>query len=190
MIGRSVLLHLVIAVALAGCGNSDSGDGGKAGATGGDGAQVSGLDKEARDAAVAEVQKHWVKGGEGWVTARTSGSPYAPDHYLRQMKDLTVRHVQPNEISETDKMNGFEWAGTVAFNRSPCREAGDAGMVLEGVADVRADRPRGKWSQWIDFQPESMHVQKVKGQWQIEQDTWLLRGNIPTAQDYAAAGVK
>jgi hypothetical protein len=35
-----------------------------------------------------------------------------------------------------------------------------------------------------------LHVQKVKGRWQIPQDTWLLRGSIPGAQDFANAGVK
>jgi hypothetical protein len=30
---------------------------------------------------------------------------------------------------------------------------------------------------------------KVKGKWQVHQDTWLLRGKVPGAQDIAMAGV-
>ena len=95
-----------------------------------------------------------------------------------------------DDLSESDRMNGLEWAGEVRFKETPCREAGDQGVVLDGMANISVFRQRGRWSQWIDFQPEALRLQKAKGQWQIPPDTWMLRGNIPGAEDFANAGVK
>jgi len=163
---------------------------GATGATGGaGGAQVSGVQREAQDAALAEIGRHWVKGPDGWTTARISGSAYAPDRYLRQVRDLTVDGVDSFEIGDADRLNGFEWIGQINFKPTPCREAGDPGIALEGLADITVMRRRGAWTQWIQFHPESLHLQKVKGHWQIPQDTWLLRGNLPTPADYGQAGV-
>ena len=55
---------------------------------------------------------------------------------------------------------------------------------------VVLERLRGRWTQWVDFTPEPLKLQRVKGQWQIPQDTWLLRGKLPGAEDFASAGVK
>lgn len=147
------------------------------------------IEAEARAAALAEVKRHWVQAPEGWTTARVSGSPYAPDHYVRQIRKIEVASVESNDLGESDRMNGFEWAGEVHFASAPVREAGDPGIVLEGMADVNVNRPRGRWSQWVDYTPGSLHIQKVKGKWQIRPDTWMLSGNLPTTQDYANAGV-
>ncbi len=140
---------------------------------------------------MAQVQKHWTKSPDGWITARITGSSMAPDHFLRQMREISPTGVTSNELGESDKLNGFEWAGEVNFKSAPCREAGDSGFVLDNMANVtNLNRQRGHWSQWIDFQPDALRVQKVKGQWQCNDDQWLLRGTIPTAQDYSNAGVK
>jgi hypothetical protein len=152
----------------------------------------SALDEQAKAAALAEVQRHWAKRSDGWVTARVSGSAYAPDRYVRQLRDLAVAGVESFELGESDKMNGFEWAGQVTFRSVPCREAGDPGILLDGMSNlgIGAQRRRGRWSQWVDFQPGALHVQKVKGKWQIPPDQWLISGNAPTAQDFANAGVQ
>jgi hypothetical protein len=144
---------------------------------------ASAVDREAQDAALAEVGKHWAKGPDGWTTAITAGTPYAPDHYLRQFRDLTVHSVEAHELDQSDRMNGLEWAGQVWFEKKPYREAGDPGLVADGMAGLSVNRQRGRWTQWVDFQPEPLRVQKVKGAWQIKPDTFLLRGNIPQAQD-------
>ena len=71
------------------------------------------------------------------------------------------------------------------------REAGEPGLVLDGMADIgMINRQRGRWSQWVDFQPEDMHVQKQRGKWFVQPDTFMLRGTIPTPQDYADAEVR
>ena len=200
MIGKSMALCVVVALALASgaCkktpessqtgGSGDTGGGGSG--SGGGGAQVSGLDREARDAAVAEVQKHFTKGPDGWTTAIVSGVSVAPDRYLRQFRDLSVESVQPAELGESDKINGFQWAGEVTFKQAPMREAGDQGLLVDGLISLSAQRRRGAWSQWYDFQPPAVKVQKVNGKWQVNLDTLLLRGKPPMPADYSNAGVK
>jgi hypothetical protein len=179
-----VVLLATMAFGLSGCGKSDSGG------TSGSAGQASGMEKAAQDAALAEVKKHWIKQSEGWITARYSGSSFAPIRFLRQCRELTVEGVRTNDLSESDRMNGFEWAGEVKFKETPCREAGDQGVLLDGMASISVFRQRGRWTQWVDFQSEPLRLQKVKGQWQIPQDTWLLRGQLPGAEDFANAGVK
>ena len=180
----SLLLIAVMAAGLASCGKSDSGG------TGSGAGQSSGTERAAADAALAEVKKHWTKGAEGWITARNSGSSYAPVRFIRQFRELTVDGVRSADLSESDRMNGLEWAGEVSFKQAPCREAGDQGILLDGLANVTTFRQRGRWTQWVDFQPEPVRIQKVKGNWQINQDTWLLRGNLPGPEDFSNAGVK
>jgi hypothetical protein len=58
-------------------------------------------DKEAERAGIAELQRHWLKGSDGWTTAIVSGSPYAPDHFLRQCRALTVDEVKPEDLSDS-----------------------------------------------------------------------------------------
>jgi hypothetical protein len=197
--GKSMSLRVVVAVALvvglSGCGKSDSAKSEKPGtsAAGGDAtadAKASAAERQAQETALSEVARHWVKGPDGWTTARSSGTSFAPVRFVRQVHEITVADVQTSDLSDSDRMNGFEWAGSVSFKRTPCREAGDQGIVLDGLADVTVYRQPGRWSQWIDFQPEAIRVQKVKGAWQVQADTWLLRGTLPTPTDYANAGVR
>src|SRR5258706_8019859 len=186
MIGKralwSVALMFAVGAVLSGCKKSDSGSSG--------GSSVSGKEREAQDAAMAEIAKHCTKGADGWTTAKTTGTSLASIQYLRQYKELTVEGVRANELSDSDRLNGFEWAGEVSLKSTPCREAGEQGVVLEGMGSVTVMRRRGAWSQWIDYQPEALRVQKVKGQWQVNPDNPVLTGKIPTGEDYARAGVK
>ena len=174
-----------MAFGLSSCGKPDSG-GGTSGGT----KQSSGMERAAQDAALAEVKKHWSKGADGWITARNSGTSFAPVRFVREMRELAVEGVRSADLTEADKMNGLEWAGEVKFKQSPCREAGDQGILLDGLANVTVFRQRGRWTQWVDFQPEPVQIQKAKGNWQVPQDTWLLRGSVPGADDFANAGVK
>lgn len=105
---------------------------------------------------MVEVQKHFVKGPEGWTTAIVSGVSIAPDRYLRQYRELTVENVEAAELGESDKMNGIQWAGQVTFKQAPCREAGDPGLMLDGLVSLSARRERSVWSQWVDFQPAAL----------------------------------
>ncbi|HTL61419.1 MAG TPA: hypothetical protein VL261_07205, partial [Nitrospira sp.] len=114
----------------------------------------------------------------------------APVEFLRQFREIAVDGVRLYDLSDSDRLNGFEWAGEVRFKQAPCREAGEPGLLLDGLVGLNMVRQRGRWSQWVEFEPEAVRVQKVKGRWQINEDTWMLRGRVPNAQDFAKAGVK
>jgi hypothetical protein len=79
-------------------GNDASGGAGKASVT----------ERAAQDAALAEVKKHWSKAADGWITARNSGTSFAPVRFVREMRDLTVEGVRSADLTESDRMNGFE----------------------------------------------------------------------------------
>jgi hypothetical protein len=180
----AVSMLAAVIFGIAGCGKSTTtGDAGAA-------HQTSGLEKAAQENALAEIKKHWIKQPEGWITARDSGTSFAPIRFLRQCRELSVEGVRSDDLSEADRMNGFEWTGEVKFKETPCREAGEQGVLLDGMAGITIFRQRGRWTQWVDFTPEPLKLQRVKGQWQIPQDTWLLRGKLPGAEDFATAGVK
>lgn len=151
-------------------------------------AAASGVAKEAGDAVMVEIGKHWSKAADGWTTAYNSGNAFAPN-YLRQLRDITVAGVESSELSEADKMNGVQWAGEVTFRKIPMREAGDPGPVS---ADFGGGvmRTKGRWSQWVDLTPERIQALKVNGKWQFQQETMLLQGKQPSNADYQSAGVR
>jgi hypothetical protein len=170
-----------------GCGHSSSGD------STGSSEGVPGFtkeDKEAQKAGMAELQKHWLKGSDGWTTAIVSGSPYAPDHFLRQCRALTVDEAKPDDLREADKLNGFEWTGELTFKSTSCREGGgQEGLAFEGMSNVMVNKYPGRWSQWVDFKPGPLRLQKQRGHWQFQWDGSYLRGTLPGPQDFANAGV-
>ena len=182
-------LPLLFSLGLTGCGKSSSSDSGTPAAAPATG-NMTGTGKEAADAVMAEIKNHWASNADGWITARVSGSAYAPDHFLRELREITVADVQPDDLSDSDKLNGIDWSGSVTFKQTPAREAGDPGMALDGLSNPSVNRQKGQWCQWVDWQPDPVRIQKTKGQWQIDEDTWLLRGTLPAAQDYANAGVQ
>lgn len=117
----SLALPLALAMLLGpiGCGHSSSDSSADEGIPG-----LTSADREAQSAAMAELQRHWRKGSDGWTTAIVSGSPYAPDHFLRQCRALTIKAMVPQNLSESDKLNGFEWVGRAEFESTSCREGG------------------------------------------------------------------
>jgi hypothetical protein len=148
------------------------------------------MERAAQEAVLAEVMKHWMKAPEGWITARNTGSSFAPIEFLREFREITPENVRSYGLADSDRLNGIEWAGEVSFKQAPCRETGEPGILLDGLVGVGMMRQRGRWSQWVEFQPEPVRVQKVNGKWQVHQDTWLLRGKLPGPADFAKAGVK
>ena len=160
-------------------GKSDSGS-----AAGG----MSGAEKEAGDAVMTEVGKHWVKAGDGWVAAFNSGNQFAPN-FVRQMRKIEVVAAEPRNLEESDKLNGVQWAGHVILGKTPAREAGETGPVMSDWGGS-VMRGKGRWSQWVDVTPENVAAQKVNGRWQVGDQTMLLQGTQPTPADYQMAGVR
>jgi len=154
-------------------------------------ASLSGANGQAQSALMAELQQHWLKRPDGWTTAVVSGSAYAPEHYLRQCKDLAVQELQAAPVSEADKLNGLTWEGKATFKATVCREAGgDGGMVLDGMGSFGPTRHVGQWSQWVDFTPGPLPFQESKAGWEFSYDGSYLRGTLPGPQDFASAGVQ
>lgn len=171
--------------------NGGSSSSGSSSSSGGLFGGLSGANGEAQRAAMAELQNHWLKRPDGWTTAVVSGSAYAPEHFLRQCRDLAVKELQPAELSEADKLNGLVWEGQATFKPTVCREAGgNGGMVLDGMGSFGPDRCVGQWSPWVDFTPGPLPFQKSKAGWEFRYDGSYLRGTLPGAQDFASAGVQ
>jgi hypothetical protein len=152
------------------------------GATGAHGKPVSGLEKEACAMAMAEIGKHWAKQPDGWTTALSEETGFASIVFTRQVRSLAVERVKTYELSAADNMNGFEWVGEVWFSSGPMREVGDPGPVSGRTVSVM--RRQGQWSQWVDYQPLPLRVQRVKGKWEVDPHNSLLEGKqLPGAAD-------
>lgn len=183
-----VTLALAMVLVLPGCSKSNSGDSAESGESS---AHLTSADRDAQKAALAELQRHWLKRSDGWTTAVVSGSAYAPERFLRQCRALIVNELQPGQLSEADKLNGLEWEGQATFKPTSCREAGgDGGMVLDGMGSFGPTRQHGQWSQWVDFTPGPLRFQKSKAGWEFRWDSGYLRGTLPGPQDFASAGVQ
>jgi hypothetical protein len=178
-----ITLAAILAIASIACGSSGSSSSGSSASP-----SLSGIPRQGADAALTEVQKKWVKTTDGWVTARWEGSGLAPVRFIRQVREIAIDHAGATDLSEADKANGIVWAVNVGFKKSLVREAGDIGFVLSGNAGF-VDRPKGRWSQWVEYQLEDVQVLNVNGAVRVNEDTWLLRGTQPTSQDYANAGI-
>jgi hypothetical protein len=178
------------------------GNGGGTGASGGTGALAARLSKpevEAMDLVLAEVAGHYLKTPDGWTTAvsETINPPFTPTHhFLRQYREITPDGVDAEEVGAADRLNGFEWVGDVSFKTSPAREAGDPGLafthdLLPLAVGVFVYRPKGGgWTQWVDLQPRSVRVVKLKGVWKVPKGSSLLSGQLPTPEDFQRAAVR
>jgi hypothetical protein len=187
-ITRFAALALTIVLGAAGCGHSSSAD-----SAGSDDSDVglTNADKEARSIGMAELQKHWLKGPDGWTTAVVSGSPYAPDHFLRQCRAFVADTVRPENLTEADNLNGIAWDGQITLKPTSCREVGgQPGMVLDGMGSFGPVKHPGKWSEWVEFTPGPVRLTKTKSGWQYRWDGSYLRGTLPGPQDFVSAGVR
>jgi hypothetical protein len=190
------------------------------GATGAVAAKLSSVEAEARDAALAEIAKHLLKGPDGWTTVLTEGEEFHnPQHFLRQFREMTVERVGATGVSAAERLNGFDWIGIVSIRTGPCREVGDPGQAFSSLGMLYRtgiERPRGRWTQWVDVHPQPLDVSSVKGLWRVQpgrvdirngqpakrddsqvlasiflqEDVSLLRGKLPTFEDFRRAGVK
>lgn len=185
--GFRVVAAMCVMLVAVGCKKSGSTDNSGGAVQAADTSKFTGVEREAHDAAMAEIARHCAKGPDGWTTALIQGSPYAPDHFVRQYKDIAIDEIDADDLTDADRLNGVEWSGRITFKQVPAREAGDPGPVFDGTAGI--NRQKGRWSPWFDCTPSWMHLAKVKGKWQINSDTTLLHGKPPAPADMANAGV-
>jgi hypothetical protein len=148
------------------------------GATGANGKSVAGLEKEACDMAMAEIGEHWGKLPDGWITLLVENPGDAPTVFMRQVRSLAVERVKTRDLTAADSLNGFEWAGEVGFTMGPMREEGNQGLVSGSTSVMRGS---GFWSQWVDYRPLPLQMQRVKGKWSWDRNNSLVQGMIPRA---------
>jgi hypothetical protein len=174
-------LLLVCFLLLAGCHkdseskkDESSGESGTAGAPA-DPNIVNGTgDKDAVQAVRDELNKHWLHTADGWFsefpskTYIVSGERAGPESFYRQFKQLNFT-VEPNDLSDSDKLNGLQFYGTCQFNSPPVRLFNDPNEF---------GQPH--WSAWHPS-IESLSVQKKNGKWIVLSNGYLISGTIPAA---------
>ncbi len=127
----------------------------------------------------AKLDSHWVRLPDGWITRlqlRTLGGDVVvdelPDPLYLQYRELTFR-VEPEVLSEAQRLNGIDYRCSVIFPRTPQR-------VFHPLAPPGFQvHPEG-WSDWAMGFPGSLAVERRNGRWGIS-DSDLFRGLKPDA---------
>jgi hypothetical protein len=139
---------------------------------------ISGMgDAEAVAVVRSEMMKRWVQTSDGWISEFPSqvslmtGQRAGPESYYRELKSLDFE-VQPQDVSDADKLNGLTYRGYVELKSSPMRFFNDPNSFS----------PR-QWSAWKQSEPavSSFGVRKVKGQWAVYGDGYPIIGAKPAS---------
>jgi hypothetical protein len=122
-----------------------------------------------------ELARRWLRTPDGWISeypAKTNvftGERAGPESYYRQIKELKF-NVEPNELSESDKLNGVQFMGLCKFTDAPMRIFGDPNAF---------GPPR--WSEWKPS-TEAVRVEKRGGHWLFAGVMgYLVAGTKPSA---------
>lgn len=187
---RNVCLHvfgLILGVGLlliAGCNKDSASDShssaqsGSASASKGGNEAIPGTgDVDAVTAVRNELMKRWVQTPDGWVSEFPSQVTYltqqraSAESYYRQRKSLEFE-VQPQEVSDADKLNGLEYRGYVELKSTPMRLYNDPNSF----------KPK-QWSPWNQSEPagSTFGIRKVKGQWAAYGDGYPIMGTKPSS---------
>ena len=120
-----------------------------------------------------ELEKRWLKTPDGWLSeypAKTyiaTGQRAGPESFYRQIKELKF-DVEPDDLTESDKLNGIQFRGECRFSHAPKRIYGDP----NAFGPLR-------WSDWTPSN-ESVRVQKRNGQWSASDGLgYLMSGTKP-----------
>jgi hypothetical protein len=121
----------------------------------------SGAGQENPEAVAAlneELARRWLRTPDGWISeypAKTNvftGERSGPESYYRQIKELKF-NVEPNELSDSDKLNGVQFMGLCKFTEAPMRIYGDPNAFgpphwsewTPGTEIVRIEKKGGHW---------------------------------------------
>lgn len=156
------IIGLASLITLTGCSDEDSGSDGSSAAS----SVVGTGDPDALNAIRAELDKHWLKTSDGWV----SQYPARETNAYRQVKEFKFE-INSGELSDADKLNKFEFAGS-CMPEVTIREYG----FYERFGTVAN-------TQWSPWKEEFLRIQVSKndGQWSVKTgiDDWLLTGTKP-----------
>jgi hypothetical protein len=164
-----VFALMLAAMLVTGCGGGGDPDSG-----GGSASRDSGSgNPDADKALMAKIGEHWLKTKDGWTTEYTVQLPLNPPRrVLRQYREFNYT-LEPEQISESDRLNGIEWKAWADFGTTPMRwwhEEGDG------------EHPTG-WSLWDQKAPSYRPlVYKRSGQWKVEENSLdsMFEGFKPT----------
>jgi len=171
-----MLFALCISLAACSGGGGVNEDGAQAASTTPTGKKLSADDQAAVEFVLAELKKHWVKGADGWTTQFQQYNllgevmpDRVPDVLYRQLREFKYA-IEPEEISESMKLNGTDYRAAVSIEKTSERFYRRV-ETWEG--------PQG-WSLWEDVFPSfGLAVERRNGKWLIS-DSDLWQGILPT----------
>ena len=124
---------------------------------------MSAADHAVTELVRAAIDSHWVKGPDGW----TSQYPYMSLLY-RQFREIKFT-IEPEAVSEAQRLNGTDYRGSIQFANTPYREyPPDDCELCQHV-----------WSDWRDGNPGTLRIERRGGEWRIETDADLFKGLKP-----------
>ena len=153
---------LIASLAGSACGNDDA-----SAFTSGSGTTTT--DREAAKVVQAQIDQRWLKGPDGWTTQvrpaerAEAGWPSQrePLVLFEQYHDLKFS-INPRLVSDTEHLNGVDYAALVEFENSPRR-------LFRRIPDEFAfGGPRG-WSPWEDgsLAFENVWIDRKNGEWRL-----------------------
>lgn len=165
---------------LTGCGDAEgagSGSGIEVASRHADGTKLSADDRAAAEFLRSRLAEHWLQGPNGWTTEllprNVFGQPMSgtSDVPFKQYRKLSFT-VEPEELTETMRLNGSDYRGVAAFETCPMRFYRNV-ETWEG--------PQG-WSAWKDGDLlfRRLALERRAGQWIVEEDE-LFSGVRPGA---------
>jgi hypothetical protein len=171
-------IGLLGCLGLSGCGDSGGGGGGSVtvASTRADGKKMSADDRAAADFVRSKLEEHWTKNADGWTTQYQAMNVFGqvvegvvPDILFRQYREFKYT-VDPEELTESMKLNGTDYRASVPFEGTPER-------LYRPQATF--DGPQG-WSNWRDgFPTFALAVERRNGTWIVSSDS-LFDGIKPT----------
>ncbi|MFZ0964380.1 MAG: hypothetical protein WAO35_26235 [Terriglobia bacterium] len=89
--------------------------------------------------------------GASYVEHNIAGRPFVFEY-----KGVSV-WVKADELTEADRLNGFEWLGQTGFSAS----------------SARIKWPNGGFGDWTSTAEDSVRMWKRKGQWEVERRPYV-----------------
>lgn len=127
------------------------------------------MEDQAQDLAKADFQKYWTHCGDAWFSHHTAPEKtfWSTDQFdYVEQRGVDIRVVS-NDISEADRMNGFQWSGQVIFSGTVYRLHFPPGLSKPLMESAP---PKPGWSDWINgrWAIPMYSLTKQNGNWKID----------------------